>query len=269
MAFSDEPSRVTNSAQRLFDLLKRLKAIRGIEVIGSNTFTKRGFEVLTAEFGATRMLNDADDPWSYMEALRVLHRMFDDVRREVAEAGMSEDEQKFYSRPLAPLLEALSPLTLNVAWQEIRDRISPEALTGLEGTAMILRRSVMEVTVAYDELDEIRKSIDELMIRLKNSSIESRICDFLLANLLRLKSSIDEYRFRGINGFQESFAGYLGSLQMSRVSIAEIPEVEKSDLLHSVVKLAGKGEAVMKAAHSVAWMWPYLRHAADELRKYL
>jgi len=88
----------------------------------------------------------------------------------------------------------------------------------------------------------------------------------MCSQLLRVKSAIDQYRFRGIEGVTEAVTCFVGIMAIAEPQITAAMSKESRLSLKQVLDCS---QSVITLAHGAAWVWPHVLIGASIVAKAL
>jgi hypothetical protein len=201
-----------------------------------------------------------------LQSISLFADMIEDFERDIRLTGVDEEEQEFHSLCIPGILQALSPELYSLPWPEVRRRIADVDMVRLEGVDMFLRRFIKEQHLYPVDFEPIQSSIDEAIRAIESADLPSALKDLILTRLADIKVSIVRYRFRGVDGIQETLAAYAGTLSMSASTLESNLPVPAKTSLRGVLSTA---KDLFEVAHGVAWIWPFLTTGVDLIRGFL
>ena len=246
----------TNSALRLHGFVTALKNTHGTRVNANGTKTNlSGFDILPQVLG---LQSDGEDRNKHLDAMRsiaILSAMVEDVVDDVQKVFPQERQRKFYLQFFPGTVAALSPRTLQTAWDEQRRLIDPVDVERLSNLSMLFFSEIPEKLLGQDDFAELEDAIDGALELLVSSSLHEELRDFVRSQLLNVKRAVLEYRFRGARGLREAVAGLNGSLSAVEQSESQVadhaPQVALVTRLAEVVTISsGLLQIVWGATHN-------------------
>ena len=131
---------------------------------------------------------------------------------------------------------------------------------------MALRRSITEGMLSVADLRNLRSAVLDALESLKESSLPTDLKAFVSMHLVRIRTALDEYEYRGLVGLQEALAGYLGSLGLTSEQINTHADAPQKRKLSEVLSAAN---ATITLAHGLAPLWPLLQTGASMITSLL
>lgn len=220
-----------NPAGRLFDILTAARNQSARDSARNAWATV--FEVDRKDTGTIlKMLADLID---------LTHETKESIKR------LNDVDHALHLTPFGNIENMLSTVNLDGAWEPCKNLIDDMTLLGLRFNADKLSRASGFTHVADEDLVEIRKSLDELINKVVDSSLEADLKSLLLRNLESVRHALVSYRVRGIQGLQDEVEKSFGSMLLRKGDIAKSSEEHKEvwhsfytliDRVHKLVSLA-------------------------------
>lgn len=196
--------------------------------------------------------------WEAIQSQAVVCQMITDYRRELASAPLDDDERKLYSRCLDGMTGALAPFNMGSDKGAVLNLMSAVDLNDLEHADSVLRKFVQETELAKSELAVFKATIEKALLVLQQCELPEKMKDFIAAQLLKVQHAVEQCRFRGMAGIEETLAAYSGSLLMAREEFARLP----SEQMHKLMQVLEAGQKVVNLAKGTASLWPLLVQGA-------
>lgn len=131
---------------------------------------------------------------------------------------------------------ALSTTNLDVRWVSVKSYLTEEVMATLRICALQAANVASEITVPQDELDEIAQEIQNLINDIASSSINRRLRQVLLDELLLMRHFVDSYRIRGARGLRQALALGIGAVVTHRSELSEADNKTFTDRLFGVLR---------------------------------
>lgn len=204
--------------------------------------------------------------WEAIQSQRLVADVLDDFRRELNDADITPEERDVYMRCLTGITAALSPANIVHAAPQAKLAITDVDLNSLEHIDVRLGASISELELDNDDFADLIKAVESALEAVKDSDLPKELKDFMCSQLLRVKSAIDQYRFRGIEGVTEAVAGFVGVMAIAEPQITAAMSKESRLSLKQVLDCS---QSVIALAHGAAWVWPHLLIGAGIVAKAL
>ena len=235
----------TSTALRLHLLLRKLKTSDG-QVL---------YRVLPKVLGVVATPEEIELGWPFAESTALIGKMLVDFGVEIDGTKMTVDEKTYHLQCRPAVTAALAPVRLSVPWQQVRDGIGEALISNLLSADVALRRYVTEQMLVQGDLQDLRASIQAALESLSASALPEELKAFISLHLVRIRTALDEYEFRGLPGLQDALAGYLGSIGASHELITQhATDPEK----HKLADVLAVANSTVTLAHGMAWAWPML-----------
>jgi hypothetical protein len=202
--------------------------------------------------------------------LDLLRDLIDEVERGIMQ--ITDINHAVYLKPLPPLRQIISRVNLSEGWGSSKP-ILEMAINGLEFCSERLLANNPETIIKQQELDEIRKQVDDLITQLKSSETIPRKLRFVLFDLLgAVRRSIDEYLFRGTRGLRKELFVISAQLQENWNLIAEEKDKEEVNSFFKILsKIDRATAAALKVKQLLGDVAPYvpllIQSASEHLGK--
>ena len=199
----------SNSAGRLLSLLNLLNS-------GKN---QNHFDVIASLYGRTKAENDFKAQ-AYVHFMSMVSQTFSDFIGDIRTSEKIPDASR------QVILDGIGRV-MTLA-HPINPTSAPQALQGAEVALLRMAGSMLdaEPELEQDDVDAIRKSIDELWADVEGSDISKSAKTAMLELCKLSRSSIDYYRIQGARGFKKAFKGMLAELMA--VYLDEGTDVQKT-----------------------------------------
>ena len=202
--------------------------------------------------------------------LDLLRDMINEVERGIMQ--IPDIKQNVFLKPLPALQEIISRINLQESWGQSKT-VLEMSINGLEFCSERLQANNPETILKQQELDEIRKQVEDLIAQLKSSESIPRKLKYVLFDLLEaIRRSIDEYLFRGTRGLRKELFVIIAQLQENWDVIAENNEKDEVKGFFKIISRIDRATAAaMRVKELVSGVAPYvpllIQAASDQLGK--
>lgn len=218
-----------NPAKRLHTILTKAKPFQGLTI-----------NVWAAVFDITPDVSANDLPLEkQLEVLSCVQqtlKLVDEVEELIK--NIQDINHERYLRPFPRIKEAF-PKSLNHFWSEHRsfiNKVTEGDLVVLEFCIDVISSFHPEKIVNENEIKEITVEISKLYEQIYSSDLEKPLKDLLLDLLEIMRSSVHEYRIRGIARLKEGIAEVLGKLILNK----DLIQNSQREEVNSIKKLLNK-----------------------------
>jgi hypothetical protein len=156
-------------------------------------------------------LRISDPNRSAFRAYSVLSRMID--LAEIEARRHYEAEWEVVGPPFDGVRACLTPLAAQVPWDQRRTMLVGAVLTGLQHTAIHLKRHVVEEFADDEAMRPLSDAVKEMDEALKDQTLSKRARQDLSERLDAIKDALNEYRYWGAAGIESSFLDLVGTIQ--------------------------------------------------------
>ncbi len=203
--------------------------------------------------------------------------MAEEVAKLLGMSGNDGHEETFRTENLPSINQVFSPRNLDASWDDFKRRIFDRDLTALKYCSNSLLKYFEENVIPQSDLDKILEEVETLYKEVVASDLHNDLKRVVLQNLHNIKTAINDYNVRGVEGLEESLAIILGTAQIAGDETTKTPtanKAEKSDtekknedlvekyaklaeLLTKVIALGKAGKPLMlKAFHIIHPLLP-------------
>lgn len=137
-----------------------------------------------------------------LERLNEVSKEFDTFYEDVSESSLSKEQQEHFISGLQDLRNSLNPLGLQNAMRKINS--TEISLLKLCGTFI-----PEEGEVTPNDLDVIRKSVNDLRTTLNQSSVSPTLKKCVLELIRMTEDALNRYEIRGARGLKKAFKSML------------------------------------------------------------
>lgn len=135
-------------------------------------------------------------------------------------------DHNIYLKPFKKIEEFLTQVNLDARWEKWKNQLDEPTLYGLQFAADKLSRVSGCTSITEDEIDEIRKELEEFVTSILQSDLPQGLKALLLGNLESIRRALLAYRVRGVEGIEGELERAIGSLVLHKEEIP--PEGDKS-----------------------------------------
>lgn len=131
-----------------------------------------------------------------------------------------------YLKPFDNIERLFSQINLEGPWQTGKRCLDEPTIYGLKFCSDQLRREIAVSQVEHQEIENLQKSVNELIEIVIKLDFESSLKSILIRNLESLRAALLAYRIKGIEGIETELELSLGLLILNKSKVADA--VEKS-----------------------------------------
>lgn len=186
-----------------------------------------------------------------LEILRALIDM--QVLVEETESLIANNDQlnsDLFLKSFNLLRRAVSAQNLANPWKTYKAGLTVDAMTRLEFCAEVLSATHQEDLLTNEEIDQLKKSLEELLEFTEGLEIDFELKVFVLSKLELIRRGIFDYRVNGASALRSVVESIIGSTITESEKYHEIKE-NHSDVLHRLGILLDKIDGLMSKALKV------------------
>ncbi|MBI4207827.1 MAG: hypothetical protein HY527_22640 [Betaproteobacteria bacterium] len=133
---------------------------------------------------------------------------------------LTDVDHKLYLKPFENIETLLSHLNFETHWENWRNRLDDFTLYGLQFGADRLARSSTFTPIKDEQLEALRKELDDLINHvLESPHLPPDLKKLFLRNLEALRQAWSTYRIRGIEGLEQEVERSCGSILLHKEQI--------------------------------------------------
>ena len=170
---------------------------------------KEGSELLKVTIGKAFGISEKDTTRLlaiYLEMIKLVQQTKLDI-----EKISDEVDKELYIEPLERLETAFSSNSLVHQWANFSQYLDPTTMKSLQFCADILSRRMGEKLVSDEELETLRKDVDELFELIVDSDLDLLLKNFLLERLEQIRHALLYYRLNGSKGLKDALEKIVGA----------------------------------------------------------
>lgn len=136
-------------------------------------------------------------------------------------------DHDLYLKPFIKIEVMLSQINLDAPWQSWQQQIDEPTIYGLQFCSDRLNREANFTSLKSSEIDQIKKTLEELTDRVSNSKLETPLKLLLVRNLESLRQALIAYKIKGIDGIETELELNLGSLILNKDKIKDSADIQE------------------------------------------
>lgn len=136
---------------------------------------------------------------------------------------LSDVDHGIYLKPFKRLETFFSHVHLDSNWEHWQKQLDDATLYGLQFAADRLSRITGSFTISEEDIDGIRKELEEFLASVLASDLPQGLKALFLRNLESIRHALLVYRIRGIEGLENELERAVGSLMLNQ---GEIPPAD-------------------------------------------
>lgn len=137
---------------------------------------------------------------------------------------LSDVDHKLYLKPFENIEALLCHLNFETHWENWRNRLDDFTLYGLQFGADRLARSSGVTPIKDDQIEALRKELDDLISHvLESTQLPPDLKKLFLRNLEALRQAWSTYRIRGVEGLEQEVERSCGSILLHKEQIRSAP----------------------------------------------
>jgi hypothetical protein len=207
--------RTENAAGRLHSILAKMRTAR----------QGNAWEILAGLFGLQK-----DDAVSIVERLIQLRQVCDQAEKAALNIqGISEDLRM---RAFPQIRDAIRTmiLSLNGSWDNCHRALNQIDYTALELCSELLSQFSSEKEIEKSTLDDLQRSLDELLAQVTESSIDGELKTLITDHLQAIRKAIIDYSVTGVSGIRAAQESAVGMVVINHISFQEAKSGEASTI---------------------------------------
>ncbi|HET7595845.1 MAG TPA: hypothetical protein VFK15_02855 [Burkholderiales bacterium] len=156
--------------------------------------------------------------------LKMMADLVDLVRKAKSSlVRLTDIDHKLYLKPFENIETLLCHLNFETHWENWRERLDDFTLYGLQFGADRLARASDNGPIQDDQLEALRKELDDLISHVLESHLPPDLKKLFLRNLEALRQAWSTYRIRGIEGLEQEVERSCGSILLHKDQIRSSP----------------------------------------------
>jgi len=166
---------------------------------------------------------------------------------------ISNNEQlnsELFLKSFHQLKRAVSAQSLANPWKTYKVGLTVDAMTRLEFCAEVLSTTHQENLLASEELDQLKKSLDEVMEFAEKSDIEYELKIFVLSKMELIRRGIFDYKINGASALRGVLESIIGSTVTESNKYREVKE-NNEEILERLGRLLDRIDGLMSKALKV------------------
>ncbi|AVF75871.1 hypothetical protein ACYVL9_002954 [Vibrio fluvialis] len=163
---------------------------------------------------------------------------------------ISDVNAPLYLSSFPQIEKAIFPLNLDVSWQGPKKHLNDGAMTRLQFCSELLKNSYQEESIDSEELELIKKMIDDLFEATISSSVNDILRLTLLEEIERLRTALAMYRIKGAKGLKQSLQSTIGMVFANQSELKN-EEHSNAEVLQKLGVLIDKIDAFTAKAMKV------------------
>jgi len=234
-----------NPARRLLHILKK------VDTISTNENTKRAWFKLLE-------ITNQDDEATLFKQLGKLMTLPNIVLEDVKKYHPSHE--KVCVSTIIAINNALYKQDLSGQWKSFRQAIRQETINYLELISTLLDYEYKMNLLEDDKLLDIKKSVDDLIKDVTNSSLDKEFKKIIIKYLKKIIDSIDEYNIMGIEPILEALEVTAGHAILNKEFGQKLNESKLSNkfkiIFEKLISLVNSGNTLFQLASNVSNILP-------------
>ncbi|RYA23317.1 hypothetical protein CRU96_08615 [Malaciobacter halophilus] len=230
-----------NPARRLLNVLKK------VNTISTNENTKRGW------FKLFEIKNQDDEATLFRQLGKLMtlpNIVLDDVKK------YHPSHEKVCIRTITVINNAFRKQDLNGQWKSFSQAIREETINYLELISTLLDYEYKMNLLEEDKLLDIRKSVDDLIKDVTNSSLDKEFKIIIIKYLKKIIDSIDEYNIMGIEPIFEALEVTAGHAILNKEFGQKLNESKLTKkfifIFEKLISLVNSGNSLFQLASNVS-----------------
>lgn len=155
-----------------------------------------------------------------------------------------------FLKSFSHLRRAVSVENLANPWKIYKAGLTTEAMTRLEFCAEVLSNTYQEDLLTSEEIDQLRKALDEITKFTEEANIDYELKVFVLSKLELIRRGIFDYKINGASALKSVLETVIGSTVTESHNYQNLKE-KNPDVLERLSKLLDKIDAMMSKALKV------------------
>jgi hypothetical protein len=200
-----------------------------------------GNSIVTDVLASALQITDNDNNRASLLAFAVLTRMIESAEKE-AHLYYS-DEWDTLGPHFSGVRACFTPRKSGLPWNQQKSSLTAADLTGIKHTAMHLKRHVHENLVMDTDTVDITNAIEQMSLALDDELLSKHTRDVLRERLDAIKKALDEYRFWGAAGIDQTYREFVGTI----ISDSEV----RTDLANSGTQEESLGKKTMNVVRAL------------------
>lgn len=165
-------------------------------------------------------INDSTSPEVFRSYVQVVNLSMEVEQRIRA---VPSPHQDLFLRSVMSVQRALASTNIDGSHENLRNNIRAEDLHGLEFCSAMLKDIESEKEIEAETLQQIDKSLGDLIEAIRGSQLEPDFVYFLTSILVNIQFSIKNYRFFGAVGIRTTLARAMGEIILDPHAGANMP----------------------------------------------
>lgn len=151
--------------------------------------------------------------------------------------------------------------------QQLHQAINDNLLDSLHICSDLLNsNSIHEYLLGDDELEELRKEVDNLIKQIEKLNLENEFKETLLSIILELIYAIDFYRIHGYEGFRVYTERFLGNLLLNKSNFESLKnDNDSKEVLAGVFRIFDQTNKFVEFAKNTKLALPFVKEFIDKL----
>lgn len=151
--------------------------------------------------------------------------------------------------------------------QQLHQAINDNLLDSLHICSDLLNsNSIHEYLLGDDELEELRKEVDNLIKQIEKLNLENEFKETLLSIILELRYAIDFYRIHGYEGFRVYTERFLGNLLLNKSNFESLKnDNDSKEVFAGVFRIFDQTNKFVEFAKNTKLALPFVKEFIDKL----
>lgn len=162
---------------------------------------------------------DETDTESLLRIVADLIQLVYKTKKQIEE--MENVNHDLYLKPFTRLELMLSTINLEAHWKSWKNYLDEHTIYGLQFASDQLSRISMVSSIANEEIDHIKNSLQSITDEILDSSIDEDLKLLLIRNLESLRQALLAYKIKGIEGIETELALNIGSIILNKDKLQE------------------------------------------------
>lgn len=194
-----------NPAARLLSILNEAREMPESLIVG---------QVFAHLFGY-----GADDRAAFYRAVGYLNNLVDQVEFRIRQIpGLKHD---LYLRDISTIRNVVCPHGWNLSWAQYIQPLKSGALTSIEFCSDALGKNHDEAVVSREQLENLKKQIDDLYRSVSDSDLELDLKAVLFDLIASIRLAIESYKIQGADGLKRSVVYAAGLMTLHKARFKE------------------------------------------------
>jgi len=160
-------------------------------------------QVTVLEAWSSVLVEDQEEVADHFEVVKLINSLREEILSVKAEAEKHELPTNLYKHYIEKALKATQVDNLNSPWANYKNNITDDVLLFFSFSAFIIGKD--EFSFDDDDIEEIRKLIEDLNNRISEGEIDPLLKHFISLQIETLRHSLNEYHIRGTRAFKNTY----------------------------------------------------------------